>query len=79
MLDIHVGTLWDYICLRLTSEADIFNDVRGLIDVKNTAPNLLAYVERFRAHAQLHNYRFRKLAVEKHGIRAAGWPKEEKC
>jgi len=68
--------MWDCLYAPLTYEAEIFKHVQGLTDVKNKAPNWVAYVERFRAHAHLHNYRFRKLAVEKHGIRSAGWAKD---
>jgi glutathione S-transferase len=79
MLDVHVASMWDCIYAPLTNEGEIFTHVRGLTDVTNTAPNWVAYVERFRAHVQLNKYRFRKLAVEKHGIRSAGWPKDQKC
>lgn len=78
MLDVHVGAFWDGLYTHLTNDG-IYNSLREKVDVTNSAPNWVAYVERFRAHPQLNRYRFRKLAVEKHGVRSAGWDKDKKC
>ena len=78
MLDVHVGAFWDSLYTTMTNDG-VYRSLKESLDVTNTAPHWAAYVERFRAHPSLNRYRFRKLAVEKHGVRSAGWEQGVKC
>lgn len=75
MLDVHVGAVWDCVHTYVTNDG-FYSYVRDKLDVINTAPHFVAYVERFRADPRLNRYRFRRAAVEKHGVRSFGWPKD---
>jgi glutathione S-transferase len=78
MLDVHCGAMWDSIYTHAINEG-VYKTFHDVLDAKNFAPHWCAYMERFRAHPAIHKYRFRNMAVEKHGLRARDWPQGEKC
>lgn len=49
------------------------------IQAKTNYPHFCAYVEMLRAHPAIAPYRYRKMAIERHAIRSAGWEKGVKC
>ena len=78
MLDVHAGGMWDLVYTHALNDST-YKTLHDTLDVKSKAPNWCAYMERFRAHPAVHKYRFRHLAVEKHGQRAKGWAPGVKC
>lgn len=77
MLDVYCGAMWDSVYTRAINESahKTFHDA---FQAKTVAPHWCAYMEKFRAHPAIHKYRFRNLAVEKHGLRMKDWPQGQK-
>ena len=79
MLDVHAGAMMDSIFCQLTSDSEVRKDFVEAIQARSNYPNFVAYIEKFRAHSLIAPYRFRRLAVDRHAVRAAGWEKGVKC
>ena len=75
MLDIHCGAFWDMIYCR--DGGDVYKLTSEVFQRDTFAPAWTAFVERFRSYPAFKPYRFRKLAVQKHGERSRDWPKGE--
>jgi|EP00670_Eutreptiella_braarudii_P010276 glutathione S-transferase len=76
MLDCHVAGFMELLYLY---QDGVFSNCTDRLDLKNKAPNVLAYVERFRAHPLIHEHRFREKAAIAHQVRTRGWKEGEKC
>ena len=75
-LDLAFGAMWDIIFLM---DKGCYADVGEKLKIRETAPNWVAYMERFRAHPILKDHCFIEQASEAHGTRSRAWNKDEKC
>ena len=76
MLDCAVAPMFELLVLM---EGGAYHNVFERLKVRETAPNLIDYLERFRAHELIRPYRFSKVANDAHCARSRGWDKSVKC
>eukprot|EP00959_Pyramimonas_sp_CCMP1952_P208410 4359615-Pyramimonas_sp.AAC.2 len=76
MLDIHIAPMWETICIWQHSA---LAPAMELAKFAEQAPDVIAYVERFKAHEKFKHTCQNVEAGRRHWDRTMGWKEGEKC
>ena len=76
MLDVNCAPIFEAMYLQ---QFTVFKNVFDQLKLNETAPNLLAYAERFRNHPDVKGHRMVKTMMKRHHERTRGWDKNVKC
>ena len=76
LLDVTAAPFFEII---YCAQFGVLSNVTDRLNVKQNAPNLLKYVERWQAHPLIHPQRMRVKAANAHWVRSRGWEKGVKA